>query len=276
MRASTDASGFLVGLLLMLLFGDKRPGPPGPYIPPPAPLPPSVLPTSTPPWPQVTPSGLPPFPGSGWEYDEPPPAAVQQRASQLRAQLWAGGSGTFKTEQTAGRWVTYRAEIVRSGKQGVVAYRVRGKQLPAGKPPLTASRAPAPAPAATSPRPAPALPSGVTSKSPGLPQAQPTSSAQSVIPASPSQLPVLRYGMGLKPADPVAEVKIAQDLLKKHGALAADELSDGRFGAATRTAVIHFQRQTGLAPNQTDAQLLARSFGVIKAATWAKLLGARA
>lgn len=82
--------------------------------------------TSTPPWPQVVPSGLPPFPGAGWQYDEPPPAAVVQRAGQLVSQLWSGGAGTFKIEQTGGRWIAYRAEKVKSGKKGVVAYRVKG------------------------------------------------------------------------------------------------------------------------------------------------------
>ena len=39
--------------------------------------------TSTPPWPGVVPPDLPPFPGRAWEFDEPPPPALQQRARQL-------------------------------------------------------------------------------------------------------------------------------------------------------------------------------------------------
>lgn len=127
-----DAAG-LGGLLLLWLLGGRgatrsaRPGGAGAGKQPAAPpqLPPAGgLQTSTPPWPQQVPKGLPAFPGAGWQYDEPPPAAVQQRAQQLVQQLWSGGAGTFKTEQTAGRWITYRAEVVKSGKKGVVAYRV--------------------------------------------------------------------------------------------------------------------------------------------------------
>lgn len=75
------------------------------------------------PWPQAMPTGLPPFPG-GWEFDEPPPQAVQARASQLLLPLWAKGAGTRKTEKTAGRWITYQAQKMGT-KKGVVAYRVK-------------------------------------------------------------------------------------------------------------------------------------------------------
>ncbi len=74
------------------------------------------------PWPQAIPPGLPPFP-AGWEFDAPPPQVVQNRAWQLLPQLWKTGAGTRKTEQTAGRWITYRAENMKAGKKGVVAYR---------------------------------------------------------------------------------------------------------------------------------------------------------
>ena len=47
------------------------------------------------------PSGLAPFP-SGWEPYDPPPGAVVLRANALLPQLWRGGAGTFKVEQTAG------------------------------------------------------------------------------------------------------------------------------------------------------------------------------
>lgn len=77
---------------------------------------------TTVPWPQVAPTGLPPFPGAGWEPDEPPPSAVVSRAQQLLSQLWAGGEGTFKPEQTAGRWIIYRASRM-GDKKGVVAFR---------------------------------------------------------------------------------------------------------------------------------------------------------
>ena len=39
--------------------------------------------------------------------------------------------------------------------------------------------------------------------------------------------------------------------------------------------MIEFQRRTGLAPNQTNAQLKARGFGVVKQATWTKLFDVR-
>jgi len=86
------------------------------------------------PWPQAIPPGLPPFPG-GWEFDAPPPQVVQNRAWQLLPQLWKTGQGTRKTEQTAGRWITYRAENMKAGKKGVVAYRPKPGATPQSAPP---------------------------------------------------------------------------------------------------------------------------------------------
>lgn len=173
-------------------------------------------PTSTPPWPAVVPPGLPPFPGAGWEFDEPPPAAVKQRAGELVTPLWARGSGTFKTEQTAGRWITYQAQVVASGRKGVVAYRLKPpKALP---PTEQASTAP---PAAT-----PTSSSAPMGPAPAVPQAKPG-------------LPLLKRGMGMKPAAPVAEVKLLQTRLGIP--------SDGRFGKDTEAAVRRFQQQRGLA-----------------------------
>jgi hypothetical protein len=126
----------------------------------PAPSSPGGAQASTAPWPQVTPSGLPPFPGAGWQFDEPPPPAVKQRAGQLVSALWKGGAGTFKTEQTDGRWITYVAEIVASGKRGVVAYRVRsGSSSPSS-----------PAPTRTSAPSSGAMQGILTATSPGWPQ----------------------------------------------------------------------------------------------------------
>ncbi len=82
-----------------------------------------------PPWPQAMPPGLPSFPG-GWEPDNPPPQAVQNRAWQLLPQLWKTGPKSRKTEQTQGRWITYVAEPM-GAKKGVVAYRVRPGAAPA-------------------------------------------------------------------------------------------------------------------------------------------------
>ena len=81
-------------------------------------------PASAPPWPQVTPRGLPAFPGPGWTPDTPVAPAVASRAAQLLHQLWQGGAGTFKVEQTAARWIAYQATKM-GEKFGVVAYRMR-------------------------------------------------------------------------------------------------------------------------------------------------------
>lgn len=78
------------------------------------------------PWPQVLPKGLPAFPG-GWEPDLPPPKAVVTRAWQLLPSLWKSGKpGATKTEQTAGRWITYKATLHPGKKRGVDAWRVKG------------------------------------------------------------------------------------------------------------------------------------------------------
>jgi hypothetical protein len=225
------------------------------------------LPTTEPaPWPQVVPTDLPRFPGAGWEYDEPPPPAVVARARQLVQQLWTNGAGTTKTEQTGGRWITYRAEKVRSGKQGVVAYRLKGAATTA-----TPNRLP-PAPAA--PSAAPKLPPDAgrgepEARSPGLPQA-PGMTAPIMVevgpatePELPIHLPDLKIGDGLppKPVDP--NVALVQQKLGIK--------TDGKFGNDTQTAVIEFQRKTGLAPNLPIEQLRKRGFGAVKKATWVKL-----
>lgn len=86
-----------------------------------------------PPWPAATPNGLPPFP-SGWVPDNPPPKAVQDRAWALLPALWKQGANARKTEQTAGRWITYVAQAM-GKKKGVVAYRIRpGAEAPASPP----------------------------------------------------------------------------------------------------------------------------------------------
>ena len=125
-----------------------KPSTPRPAIPatPAVPLPPSTIPASTTaPWPQVVPAGLPPFPGAGWVPDSPPGAGVVARAQSLLSELWRHGAGTFKTEQTAGRWVTYKASPM-GAKKGVVAYRLANQ----------AAAATAPAPARTVPASSPA------------------------------------------------------------------------------------------------------------------------
>ena len=232
------------------------------------PMPPPLPPA---PWPQVAPSDLPPFPGAGWQYDEPPPIVVQQRAGQLLSSLWERGSGAFRIEQTAGRWIAYRAELVKSGKKGVVAYRLATKKplpAPQPQPQAQAQRAPAPAPAAA-PR---------VVKSPGIPQA-PRAAASAAPPApqpttwtpptSPLQMRDLKVGMGLKPQAPLPDVVLVQQKLHVVPA-------DGRFGKDTQTAVIRFQVQSGLAPDLPTETLRARGFGAVKQATWVKLFNVRA
>jgi hypothetical protein len=99
------------------------------------------------PWPQVVPAGLPPFPGIDWTPDTPPGAGVAVRAAQLLPELWSHGEGTSKIEQTAGRWIAYRA-VKMGDKKGVVAYRQKAETtLPTGVVPASTS-APSPAPAA--------------------------------------------------------------------------------------------------------------------------------
>lgn len=146
-----------LGLLLLLAFSGGKKAPPAARRSTPAP---KQLPAPAP-WPAVVPDGLPPFPGAGWVYDEPPPAAVQQRAAQLVAPLWRQGKGAHRAELTAGRWITYSAEIVRSGKKGVVAYRVKDSST-LQRPP--ADRAAAPSSGAMT------LPAILTSASAGWPQ----------------------------------------------------------------------------------------------------------
>jgi hypothetical protein len=176
------------------------------------------LQTSTPPWPQVVPSGLPPFPGSGWEFDEPPPPEVHQRAAALVNQLWARGAGTWKTELTAGRWITYQAQIVSSGRKGVVAYRQR--RAPSSSPPS----------ARTAARPVSSPPAPVASAPAAMPMR-----------VSPVALPTLRVGRGLKPAAPDPDVRLLQERLRLG--------VDGRFGPGTRAAVVAYQQAHGLEPD---------------------------
>ena len=252
-----DAALLFFGFLWALLGGKDRgaaPGRPAPAPQRPAPaLPPSAAPESPrvsterpppAPWPSVLPSGLPPFPGPDWVYDEPPPVAVQQRAGQLVKPLWARGAGSYQVEQTAGRWIAYKAAIVASGKRGVVAYRVRSA-APAPRAPAPRAPAPrAPGPPQTAARPAPAPPAVVVLPNP----AQPSGAFS---------LPTLRRGWGIKPAPPHKDVVLLQ---QKLGITA-----DGRFGPGTETAVMTFQRRNGLVAD-----------GIVGAKTWTALYAVRA
>jgi len=220
--------------------------PSGNVNPPPTPLPAPV------PWPAVAPTGLPPFPGSGWEYDEPPPPEVRERARQLVSPLWARGQGSHQTERTGARWITYRAELVRGGGRGVVAYRER-RALPSGAPAAPPAPSyqnvsvPAPGPIPRAPA-APAAPPGAA-RAPAPPI---TTSA-----ASPLSLPVLKRGAGIRPQQPSQDVRLLQTKL--------GIASDGQFGAGTDAAVRDFQRRRGL---KVD--------GIVGPDTWTALFAVRA
>jgi putative peptidoglycan binding protein len=264
-----------VGLLLLALAGAAGAAPSSPSSR-------TKLPGGTPPWPQTLPPDLPPFGSAAWEYDEPPPAAVQARAKQLVGPLWQQGQGSTRTEQTAGRWITYRAEIVASGNQGIVAYRLKAPKPPPRLPKTTSE------PQASRTRPKPAKPAAgrrrapKVTKSPGQPvaQNQPAPAATTlpnveVLPAiiDPIQLPELKIGAGLKPKPPDPNVALVQQKLTEHG---IPTTADGRFGKDTQTAVIAFQVQHELAPAEPVEQLRARGFGAVKLATWKALLEKRA
>lgn len=225
--------------------------------------PPPIVPR-TDPWPQVIPAGLPKFPGSLWEYDSPPPPAVIARAKALLPILWARGLKSFKIEKTDHRWITYRAERTKGGKKGVVAFRLKVTvHQPVPAPPVTASRPIPSVPVLT-----PGVVTNVTHRSPGWPQAKPVSTSKPdiVLPPmvidvprrrpDPNKLPILKYGKGLKPRAPHAEVKRLQKLLGLK--------VDGRFGRGTRDAVNAYQRKHGMRPD-----------GSVGRNTWALLLAGK-
>ena len=168
--------------------------------------------TSTPPWPMVVPRGLPPFPGPGWVPDEPPPGPVVARAHALLPVLWAHGEGTFKVEQTAGRFIVYRATDM-DGKKGVVAFRQAARAPSAPADDVDVDIGPA------------------TDVGPVITASVPA--APAAAPASPSTgLSTLRRGSR---GD---DVKILQQTL--------GITADGIFGPGTENAVRAFQRSRGL------------------------------
>lgn len=217
-----STSALLPLLLLFLLFKSKakpRPRPPIVVHPSPVPAGPPIVLTHAPvmappavvippPWPAAVPAGLPPFPGPGWVPDSPPPPPVVSRAFALLPQLWAQGQGASKTEQTAGRWITYVARMIGT-KKSVIAYRL------ASPAPVTTMHVPAVGPPLATPGPV------LVTTAPA--------------PASPTALPTLRL---TKPNTKGPSVIHLQQRLGIN--------ADGVFGSGTQAAVKAFQLSHGL------------------------------
>jgi hypothetical protein len=81
---------------------------------------------------------------------------VQQRAAALLSSLWARGQGATTAEQTGGRWITYRAELVADGRKGVTAWRLKGGASASSSAPSQAAARAQPGDAVSVPRNAPA------------------------------------------------------------------------------------------------------------------------
>lgn len=121
----------------------KPPGAPSDYAPASAPAtgrPAAITPAVASP----RPVGVPPFPGPEWVPDVPVGPGVPQRALELLPALWQAGEGASRIEQTAGRWIAYRASAMPEGKRGVVAFKLADPMVappPASVPSSAASPA---------------------------------------------------------------------------------------------------------------------------------------
>lgn len=198
------------------------------------------------PWPVSAPSSLPPFP-SGWEYAEPVTPAVRTRAWQLLSELWKRGAGATSVEQTGGAWITYRAEVTKGNKRGVVAYRV--KSLASRARATTASRG----------KPASVTMPPLVIKSPGVPQKASTTAPAPAVRRTEAGKPWLHQGAGMGALEHLAPyVKQVQTRLLSLGHYTGK--IDGDFGPKTKAAVLAFQKARGL---QQD--------GVVGDNTWAAL-----
>lgn len=189
-----------------------------------------------PPWPQVVPAGLPAFPGPGWQPASPVTGAQSARAWQLLPELWKFGEGTWKTEKTGDRWVTYKAAQTSPGKKGVVAYTTAMQPAAAPVGPLDTT------PAAMRPQAPPV---------PRPPMAAPGPTVPASVPAAApaSGMPTLRL------VSPRMTGPSVVWLQQKLGIGA-----DGTFGTGTDAAVRNYQRAHGLTAD-----------GVVGPATWASL-----
>jgi peptidoglycan hydrolase-like protein with peptidoglycan-binding domain len=200
-------------------------------------------------WPQVVPTSLPRFPSTAWEFDNPPPPDVQQRAKQLVQPLWNQGARSYRTERTGARWITYQAQIVASGKKGVVAYRLKSEAPDRVPVPVATESSTIPAVVPT----VPTEPTGPVHPADWHVEVGPAT----VLPPTPVPVvtvPELRRGTGMPPAPPDPAVKAVQEHLKLKPA-------DGRFGKNTELAVKSYQKAHGLPAS-----------GVVDSRTWRILI----
>lgn len=193
-----------------------------------------------PPWPQVVPAGLPPFP-SGWRPASPVTGAMVSRAFQLLPQLWEHGEGTWKTEKTGDRWVTYRASMTKgpdgTPKRGVVAFTAIESAMPASADDAPQALAPAAPP---------------TPRAPGQPSA--------IVPASHTTAPVATGLPLLQLTTPRMTGPSVVWVQQRLGLTA-----DGTYGTGTAAAVSHYQANHGLLVD-----------GKVGPHTWASLKGQQA
>ena len=191
-----------------------------------------------PPWPQVVPVGLPGFPGPGWQPASPVTSAQSARAWQLLPELWKFGEGTWKTEKTADRWVTYKAVSMPAGKKGVVAYTTA--MLPAA----------APGPIDTTP-------AAMRPQAPPVPRPPQGAPGPTMMASTPAAAPAASGMPTLKLTTPRMTGPSVVWLQQKLGIPA-----DGTFGTGSAAAVRSYQASHGLVAD-----------GVVGNATWASLRG---